>query len=533
MNPLFFERVARQGAGPMNPLFDFFAGGPAPMEPNLLEYQQGKEMEPGQTRRPNVIPLTFDAQTGRPMLAMPKAVDFLTGGTPSAIGSRLAPVAAAVGEVATGTGPVKLFHGSPKHDLTELRPSERGPLGPGAYLTPNEGVAKRYAGPEGKLYEKVVEEDDYFQGMRSSVDDNANPYQTWRDQTKRLVDAAEPENKAAVSALMEKMDYSDGYPFYARLKGMLGSDEKAQDLIRKAGYKGLTGNVDGPEWVNFDPVTLGAKLPAGQAASLTQELTKRGGLGGLGGKGPIRAYHGSPHDFDRFDLSKIGTGEGAQAYGHGLYFAENEGVARSYRDVLAAQQNAMARAGGKTPDSAHIAAIKSFKEYGYSPEATFEGMKKAYKGITDEQIEAALREVNTGGKGRMYEVAIHADPERFLDWAKPVKAQPKAVQEAVYDLAPHLSSLEKPTGKSAYEIIGRNHPGEGARDVLASEALRERGVPGLQYLDQGSRVKDAGTKNYVTFSDNIVEILRKYGLVGAAGGLGGLGGMRPQAAPQT
>ena len=45
--------------------------------------------------------------------------------------------------------------------------------------------------------------------------------------------------------------------------------------------------------------------------------------GGLG----IKAYHGSPHDFDRFDLSKIGTGEGAQAYGHGLYFAENEGVA--------------------------------------------------------------------------------------------------------------------------------------------------------------------------------------------------------------
>ena len=27
------------------------------------------------------------------------------------------------------------------------------------------------------------------------------------------------------------------------------------------------------------------------------------------------AYHGSPHDFDKFDMSKIGTGEGAQAYG--------------------------------------------------------------------------------------------------------------------------------------------------------------------------------------------------------------------------
>src|SRR5271166_4217056 len=50
----------------------------------------------------------------------------------------------------------------------------------------------------------------------------------------------------------------------------------------------------------------------------------------------IRAFHGSPHEFEAFDLSKIGTGEGAQAYGHGLYFAGNEGVARSYRDALSA-----------------------------------------------------------------------------------------------------------------------------------------------------------------------------------------------------
>jgi hypothetical protein len=51
----------------------------------------------------------------------------------------------------------------------------------------------------------------------------------------------------------------------------------------------------------------------------------------------IRAYHGSPHDFDRFDASKIGTGEGAQAYGHGLYFAGNEKVAGEYRRQLAGE----------------------------------------------------------------------------------------------------------------------------------------------------------------------------------------------------
>ena len=41
------------------------------------------------------------------------------------------------------------------------------------------------------------------------------------------------------------------------------------------------------------------------------------------GIGAATVWHGSPHKFYAFDASKIGTGEGAQAYGHGLYFAGN------------------------------------------------------------------------------------------------------------------------------------------------------------------------------------------------------------------
>jgi hypothetical protein len=54
---------------------------------------------------------------------------------------------------------------------------------------------------------------------------------------------------------------------------------------------------------------------------------------GLGAK-TLKAYHGSPHDFDQFSLGKIGTGEGGQAYGHGQYFAEQEATAKAYRDRL-------------------------------------------------------------------------------------------------------------------------------------------------------------------------------------------------------
>ena len=49
---------------------------------------------------------------------------------------------------------------------------------------------------------------------------------------------------------------------------------------------------------------------------------------------PVKAFHSSPHDFNKFVLEKIGTGEGAQAYGWGLYFAENPEVAKYYREAF-------------------------------------------------------------------------------------------------------------------------------------------------------------------------------------------------------
>jgi hypothetical protein len=111
--------------------------------------------------------------------------------------------------------------------------------------------------------------------------------------------------------------------------GGLGLAGAAADMIPgealvKAGVKGATKLPNVLDLVKDYLPTTGA------AAILPARV---GGMGGLGGA-PIKAYHGSPHDFDAFDLSKIGTGEGAQAYGHGLYFAENPDVARGYRDTL-------------------------------------------------------------------------------------------------------------------------------------------------------------------------------------------------------
>lgn len=53
----------------------------------------------------------------------------------------------------------------------------------------------------------------------------------------------------------------------------------------------------------------------------------------------LRAWHGSPYDFDAFEDKAIGTGEGAQVYGHGHYVAEARPVAEQYRDNLSMIRN--------------------------------------------------------------------------------------------------------------------------------------------------------------------------------------------------
>ncbi len=94
----------------------------------------------------------------------------------------------------------------------------------------------------------------------------------------------------------------------------------------------LIQKAQGPSWLERNPTAADGVNKLGMLANFLGPGVK------LPAAAPkptgIRAYHGSPHDFDRFDISKIGTGEGAQAYGPGLYFAEREGVAKSYRDNL-------------------------------------------------------------------------------------------------------------------------------------------------------------------------------------------------------
>ncbi len=64
------------------------------------------------------------------------------------------------------------------------------------------------------------------------------------------------------------------------------------------------------------------------------------------------------------------------------------------------------------------------------------------------------------------------------------------------------------TGENAYTRLTAHLGGQPA----ATEALRKAGVPGIRYLDGGSRGAGQGTHNYVAFDDSIIEVLKRNGV---------------------
>jgi GNAT superfamily N-acetyltransferase len=253
---------------------------------------------------------------------------------------------------------------------------------------------------------------------------------------------------------------------------------------------------------------------------------------------PIRAFHGSPHSFDRFSLDKIGTGEGAQAYGHGLYFAESEDVARGYRDTLADQgpliggrpvedNNLRAAASQYRTVDDYISALEAQAEI--ARQNVVEGrdldalLSQAGPQVMENRLrtarEYAGQEFGYGSHGSMYEVGINSDPNTFLDWDRPLSEQPENVR-AAFDSLVH-PDVRKTRGRQI-EDGSLTGPGvlraplgmDSYSDAAASAAWRDAGIPGIRYLDGNSRGVGEGSSNYVVFNDDLVKILRKYGIGG-------------------
>jgi hypothetical protein len=252
-----------------------------------------------------------------------------------------------------------------------------------------------------------------------------------------MVGAAMPEAYGANAPIIDPL-----------AKAVVGTATLPQRFMDNAAQDYLTGTY------HPGPYLEAAMLPMGTGA--IAGVPMRAGEAVLGA-GPIRAYHGSPYDFDAFSMDKIGAGEGAQAYGHGLYFAEQPAVAEEYKNAITQAQ-----------------------------------LEKYH----DELIKNGKASRPTPPVGKMYEVNINADPDHFLDWDKPFKDQHPEVQQKLKE-----AWLAHPDASSL-------------RSQGASHALKEAGIPGIKYLDQGSRVAGQGSSNYVVFDDKMIDILKKYGIAG-------------------
>jgi hypothetical protein len=262
--------------------------------------------------------------------------------------------------------------------------------------------------------------------------------------------------------------------------------------------------------------------------------------------GSIKVYHGSPHKFSKFDLSKIGTGEGAQAYGHGAYVAESPGVAQDYAESLSKRLPERLRMDGQVVrgDSMYSRSLEDVALLGrdgaiqklddnirfnekYAPDIAeqYKAVKAKIAAIDPAQIDlnrGNIYEADLRWPDAAREAADPMGPQHFLDWDRPLSEQPESIRTALEKLSdPVLDAWKsKPRGQgwdlmqgvNAYDALAGGRHGNTVGAISASQKLRDSGIPGIRYLDAASRAEGKGTANYVVFDDALIEILKRNGV---------------------
>ena len=270
----------------------------------------------------------------------------------------------------------------------------------------------------------------------------------------------------------------------------------------------------------------------------------------------IIAFHGSGADFDRFRLDKIGTGEGAQAFGYGLYFTDSEDIAKFYRNSLGGANVLKTEQGiniippsGKEKIKANFSGFRNkfsklygddealfadryLGQFSIDPDAseevllnkTIETMKSLREKIPSNTLNI-LKKFNIPDKGKMYKVALAPKPDELLDYDKTITEQSQKIQDALFGnekIALFLNKRQKEDGlvpdfyvsSQFYDDLS-NIMGD---DANVSKLLSDVGIKGIKYkAGQLSGVKDSEATNYVIFDENLINILAKYGIVGSVG----------------
>jgi hypothetical protein len=210
-------------------------------------------------------------------------------------------------------------------------------------------------------------------------------------------------------------------------------------------------------------------------------------------------------------MDQIGTGEGAQAYGHGLYFADAEDVAKGYQETLSNRVDSGFPARRLTLDGIEIdpkdeelhALAEHVKILGKDGAREVWGSDPLWQKIENAEIGQVY-------DGALYRTEIDVTPESLLDWDAMLDEQPQAVQEALessdwWDYAADdlWSRDSNPTGRDLVRYLSDDGP------EFGSQQLNDRGIKGIKYLDGDSRAVGDGTSNYVIFDDSLINIAER------------------------
>lgn len=286
------------------------------------------------------------------------------------------------------------------------------------------------------------------------------------------------------------------------LRPPLTGDEKLRNWLHDVAHSAAAtlSQVIGPNWISGDLPNPYSKDPAERQRAY--QALAQAATGAFG----MTVYHGSPHIFDAFDSAKIGTGEGAQAYGHGLYFAENPNVAKEYQRRLTTTipgafeggskyqiegaEFPKGRSGHAALDTAQdIEHMLGYRKMGSTDMEqvvkdqierrignfykTTTGQGSAYEdmdALTSYYIRHAKdapAEKIFENRGAFYSVDIPDEHiNKMLDWDKPFSQQPQAVKDALAKFG---------YGKPAYYVRGLPFDSKSEAEAFALDRYTNTG----------------------------------------------------------
>lgn len=301
-----------------------------------------------------------------------------------------------------------------------------------------------------------------------------------------------------------------GKEIYRYLSASLGNMEEASQHLNKNGIEGISyyDSEDGDCVVVFND----------KAINIVNQYNQR-------------AWHGTPYDFDAFSLSGIGGGEGNQAHGWGLYFAQNREVSEAYKEIFGDKGSTVELNGevwtvnesgdwettGKTAKYGEAIgyALDALEEH-RTKDAAINSLQKdlkegKFRGAYIAEAQKAVNILQQGeakGRkgGRLLEAEI-PDTDVLLDEQKSFNEQPEKVKNALSELISNTGEgqlsrrlFKNATGKRIYEVLSNLY----GDDKKASLKLNEFGVKGITYK---------GTQDercYVVFDDKAITIRNKY-----------------------